>query len=122
MRERQPITVKSDIDPAIFDAALLTGIQGPIPPERLDAYLRELDQQFWAVANADPADPNIEALAHKIVSQAGMLGLIRMCECARQVEDACRAGTGRASAVHQFRAAVGDVRDYAMQAAGFRPS
>jgi len=100
---------------------LLAGIQGLIPPERLHAYLRDLDRQFWVVANADPADPNIERLAHKIVSQAGMLGLIRVCECARQVEDACRAGTGRATAVHRCRAAVGDVRDYAMQAAGVRP-
>jgi hypothetical protein len=43
-----------------------------------------------------------------------MLGLMRMSECARQVEDACRAGTGPAAALLHCRDAAADIRLYAL--------
>jgi HPt (histidine-containing phosphotransfer) domain-containing protein len=53
-----------------------------------------------------------------IVSQAGMLGLTRLSEYARDLEDACRAGAAPQAALIQLRAAAGDIRLYAMPAAG----
>lgn len=105
------------IDRAIFDAETLAGVQRLIPPQRLHAYLRDLDWQFRLVVDPASSDATLLDQAHKIVSQAGMLGLTRMSECARQVEDACRAGSGRETAVLHCWEAIADIRLYAMPAA-----
>ena len=112
------MTARDGINPAIFDAKLMAGVQRLIPPERLRAYLHDIDRQFRKIVESAAGRPDIESLAHKIVSQAGMLGLIRMSECARMLEDACRLGGQRTAALRQCRAAAGDVRLYAMPAAG----
>ena len=89
-----------------------------MPPERLQAYLQELDRQFRLVVECAAGDPEIMKQAHKIVSQAGMLGLTRMCECARALEHAYHSeGGGRYAAMRQCRAAIGDVKLYALPAA-----
>ena len=92
-----------------------------IPPERLHAYLRDLDRQFLTVMESPACSPGLEGQAHKIVSQAGMLGLTRISQCARAVEDACRAGAEPDAALGECRAAVGDIRLYAMPAAALPP-
>jgi len=46
-----------------------------------------------------------------------MLGLTRMSNCAREVEDACRLGVDKTAALDRCREAVKDVRLYAMPAA-----
>jgi HPt (histidine-containing phosphotransfer) domain-containing protein len=103
---------------AVFDQALLTVVQRLIPPERLHAYLRELDGQLATVIECSDDDSTLEGRAHMIVSQAGMLGLTRLSEYARELEDACRAGAAPRAALVQLRAAAGDIRHYAMPAAG----
>jgi hypothetical protein len=115
---RAAIITKSKVDPSIFDPELLAIVSRFISPEQVLAYLHELDELFLLVANAKPTDSSVECEAHKIVSQAGQLGLTRMSECARQVENAYRFGTGRAAAMRQCRAAVDDIKRYAMPAAG----
>jgi HPt (histidine-containing phosphotransfer) domain-containing protein len=107
------------VDPAIFDARVLGVVQHLLPPERLQAYLEDLDRQFGVLVEITADDLALYREAHNIVSQAGMLGLTRMAECARQVEDACRSGAGPAAALLQCRKAIADVRDYAIPAAGF---
>lgn len=104
------------VDPAIFDAALLAGVQRLIPPQRVQAYLVELDRQFRAVLASAANDPDLQNQAHKIVSQAGMLGLTRMSECAGALEDAHRSGRNPSEALLDCRAAAQDIELYAMPA------
>ncbi|HUE79314.1 MAG TPA: Hpt domain-containing protein [Sphingomicrobium sp.] len=85
------------------------------------AYLADLDRQLRVVVNSAANDPGLKSLAHKIVSQTGMLGLTRLSECARALEDACRAGATPAPALRRCRAAVGDIELYAMPAVGAPP-
>jgi HPt (histidine-containing phosphotransfer) domain-containing protein len=101
----------------VFDPGLLAVVQNLIPPERLHVYLRDLDQQLRVVAGCAAGDAGLEAQAHQIVSQAGMLGLTRVARCAGSLEDACRSGY-RERALLQLRVATEDVRLYAMPAAG----
>ncbi len=113
---------QAEVDPAIFDPRVLGVVQHLLPPERVHTYLHDLDRHFSVLADCASTDSALQGEAHKIVSHAGMLGLTRMSECARQVEDACRAGTGPAAALLQCREAVGDVRVYALPAAGIAHS
>lgn len=93
-------------------------MQRLLPAVRLHAYLRDLDRQFQIIADAAVSDLEIGHHAHKVVSQAGMLGLTRMSDCAAALENACRTGEGREAAVLACRGAVDDVRRYALPAAG----
>lgn len=104
------------IDPAIFDAEQFAVVQRMLSPERLAVHLQSLDQQLLAFADS-PADVTLQDLAHKIVSQAGMLGLTRVSDCMRALEHACMAGDGAVDALRACRAAAEDVRLYAMPAA-----
>ena len=110
-----------NVDRTVFDAELLADVQRLIPPERLREYLRELDRQLQLLLEAAVSDESLAQRAHKIVSQAGMLGLTRMSQCARVLEDACRAGDGQAAALGECRAATGDIERYAMPAAALWP-
>jgi HPt (histidine-containing phosphotransfer) domain-containing protein len=83
----------------------------------LREYLRDLDQEFMELVDSASGDITLQSRAHKIVSQAGMLGLTRMSDCARRVEDACRDGSGCDAAVLQCREATADVELYAIPAA-----
>jgi HPt (histidine-containing phosphotransfer) domain-containing protein len=112
------MATKAANDPAVFDQGLLTVVQRLIPPERLHAYLRDLEGQLVTVLDCSDDDSTLGSRAHMIVSQAGMLGLTRLSEYARELEDACRAGAAPQAALVQLRAAAGDIRHYAMPAAG----
>jgi hypothetical protein len=117
-----PISFHSPIEGAVFDAELLASVQRLIPPERLREYLLELDRQLQLVIASAASDESLGDRAHKIVSQAGMLGLTRMSQCAKALEDACRAGAGQAAALDECRAATGDIEHHAMPAAELWPS
>jgi HPt (histidine-containing phosphotransfer) domain-containing protein len=91
-----------------------------IPLERLKVHLEELDRQMLALADATPASPGLQGKAHTIVSQAGMFGLMRISDCARELEDACRLGVGTAAALSRCAGTAGDVRRYAIPAAAAR--
>lgn len=92
-----------------------------LSPERLSVHLRDLDQQLLAIA-ASPAGPDLLDQAHKIVSQAGMLGLKRVSDSMRALEQACMAGDDAADALRACHDAAEDVRLYAMPAAAARPA
>jgi HPt (histidine-containing phosphotransfer) domain-containing protein len=53
----------------------------------------------------------MKGTAHKIVSQAGMLGLTRLSNCAAGVEDACEGNVELAAALQRLRDAAGDVQE-----------
>lgn len=88
-----------------------------IPLDRLKVHLEELDRQMRALADAALTVPGLQDKAHRIISQAGMLGLMRISDCARELEDACRLGVGTATALARCAAAAEDVRLYAIPAA-----
>ena len=112
------MAAKAEIDSAVFDAGVLAAVQRLIPPDRLHGYLRDLNRQVVTVIDSADDDVKLQSRAHMIVSQAGMLGLTRVSECARALENACRSGAGPAAALVQLRAAAGDIRRFAMPAAG----
>jgi hypothetical protein len=117
-RGGHPISFDSTIDRAVFDAAVLADILRIIPPDRIRGYLRELDSQLQLlIESASSDDDDLGKRAHKIGSQAAMLGLTRMTQCARALEDACRSGAGQAEALIECRAAAGDIELHAMPAA-----
>jgi len=92
----------------------MRGVQRIIPAERLREYLRELDRLLQFVVESGASDETLGNRAHKIVSQAGMLGLTRMARCACALEDACRAGGDRHEALGLCRTATGDIEHHAM--------
>ena len=114
-----PAPAPSEPEPAAdngaFDAETFAGVLEMLPRDRLATYLDALQADITTVAapNAAEDTPTLIATAHKIISQAGMLGLTRLSERARTVEDAARAGEGVEAALTSFREAQGDVNTYA---------
>lgn len=94
-----------------FDEAAYRSVEEAIPAGRLSQYVEDLQRLADAVAaSPDDADPGPLIIdAHKIISQAGMLGLTRLSERARAVEDAGRAGTALGPALALFREAAPDI-------------
>jgi HPt (histidine-containing phosphotransfer) domain-containing protein len=98
-----------------FDQAMFREVQDMLPPERLAGHVEALQRQLDLLAAAGGGAPDCAALqagAHKIVSQAGMLGLLRLSASAREVEEACEAGAPGADVLTRFRDAAGDVSRY----------
>ncbi|HWH18122.1 MAG TPA: ATP-binding protein, partial [Allosphingosinicella sp.] len=79
------------VEAPLFEAGVYEGVRAMLPPERLKPHLQSLDEQL-AHAFAEPPSDGLQAAAHKIVSQAGMLGFAKMSATAREVEEAARAG------------------------------
>ncbi|QNM82488.1 response regulator [Sphingomonas sabuli] len=99
----------ADASQAIFDDDIFSGVLESLPPASLEKHLDALQAQIDAVVAAAPGDAGLEATAHKIVSQAGMLGLPRLSQAAREVETAARDGTDAGPALDAFRTASGDL-------------
>jgi CheY-like chemotaxis protein len=102
----------------IFDADALAKVEALITPERVHAYLRELDGQMAMIAGSAMDEAALQSQAHKIISQAGMMGLLRVSQCARSLVDAYRSGEGQAEALVRFQATAGDIGLYAAPASG----
>lgn len=115
---RRPIiSVQLQIDPVVFDARLLAAVQRLLAPDRVCIHLEELDRLFSRIVQSTGGEPWLAEEAHKVISQAGVLGLTRMSNCAVELQDACRANACRAEALRKCLAAAGDIRRYAMPAA-----
>jgi CheY-like chemotaxis protein len=95
-----------------LDAATFEKVTEVMPPARLAAHIDSLGAAVEELAAATAVDqPQVlEAAAHKIVSQAGMLGLQRLSDRAARLEHACREANGIASALEAFAQAAGDIR------------
>jgi signal transduction histidine kinase/CheY-like chemotaxis protein len=102
------------VEEAAVDAATFRDVQSMLPPERLAAHVEGMEAHAAQLAATDPGRADVEAvaaIAHKLVSQAGMLGLHRLSERSRSVEEACRSGAGVAAALDAFRASAGDIAE-----------
>jgi signal transduction histidine kinase len=103
---------------AIFDADVLTKVQLLLAPGRVEEHLQELDHHLVQIARSSLDEITLQSQAHKIISQAGMLGLLRVSAHARVLAEACRSGEGQAEALIQFQATADDVFLYAAPAIG----
>ena len=88
-----------------------------LPPARLrrhvERLIAETSDTLRAAERASEVNGSadldtIGTAAHKIISQAGMLGLIRLSDAARQLEDAVREGFVAEAVVEVFRTAARD--------------
>ena len=97
-----------------FDHAIFAELQQLIPAVRLRQHAEALSADVGRLADATPgSDPaRIRDLAHGIVSQAGMLGLIRLSSRAAEVEQALETGQSLSARLRRFRAASADPLDY----------
>jgi CheY-like chemotaxis protein len=102
-------TPASDANDRIFDAKTFARVQATIPAERLERHIASLRDQLASIAADVPAS-ELEARAHKIASQAAMLGLARLAGRVAAIEDACRSGTDHGPAVNDFHAVAEDIR------------
>jgi signal transduction histidine kinase/DNA-binding NarL/FixJ family response regulator len=105
-------TQTSTADEPQFDEATFRDVQAMLPPDRLTGYIDDLDRLAAELVATDPERADGKAVgsaAHKLVSQAGMLGLGRLSESARAVEQACRSEGDLTVPLSRFRAAAGDV-------------
>ncbi|MDQ3481879.1 MAG: ATP-binding protein [Pseudomonadota bacterium] len=93
-----------------FDNEVFTSVLRALPLETLRRHVHALQADVEEVANA-PADgaKTLETTVHKIVSQAGMLGLMRLSAAAREVEQAARTGSELEPFLREFRLAAGSI-------------
>lgn len=94
----------------VIDEEVFEGVLESLPAESLERHLKALQDQVDAVAAGSIFDSSeLQLTAHKIVSQAGMLGLMRLSAAARNVENTAREQGDRAPALEAFREAAGDL-------------
>jgi hypothetical protein len=105
-------------DATHFDAAVFETVRDIIPPARLIVHLDSLGLQMAAILRDSGANSaHLGNQAHKVISQAGMLGLMRLSRRARMLEDACLAAEGIVEALRACCEAAGDIQRYAIPAA-----
>ena len=95
----------------VFVEGTFLKVRGLIPADRLERYVDSLEADVTMLAGAATGeDPSLfRSVAHKIVSQAGMLGLMRLSLHAAHVEDALAKGFRVDEAMTKFRESSSDV-------------
>jgi signal transduction histidine kinase/CheY-like chemotaxis protein len=73
-----------------FDAKTFDKMSSLLPPARLRTHLLNFAQQLDDLCSADGPEEGAEQSAHKLVSQAGMFGFMRLSQLCRDLEQACR--------------------------------
>jgi CheY-like chemotaxis protein/HPt (histidine-containing phosphotransfer) domain-containing protein len=107
----QPVAPEDEVTKPAFDAAVFARISAIIAPPLLQRHVDALrgEVRRLSVAKAGEADGEVAHMAHKIISQAGMLGLMRLSARAADVERACAAGQDVPEALKRFASVAGDV-------------
>ncbi len=77
-----------------FDAEVYERVRALLPPERPRFHLESFDAQLTAVFGAGLNSDGLAQAAHKLVSQAGMLGFGEWSERCRELEQSCVNGDG----------------------------
>lgn len=105
-------TARPDNDQPPLDQEVFEGVLEALPLDSLRGHVRSLQVQVQKLANASTGDASqLESVAHKIVSQAGMLGLMRLSAAAHDVEYAAREHSDLAPPLKAFRNAAADLDD-----------
>jgi HPt (histidine-containing phosphotransfer) domain-containing protein len=107
----QPVAPEDEVTKPAFDSAVFARISAIIAPPLLQRHVDALrgEVRRLSVAKAGEADGEVAHMAHKIISQAGMLGLMRLSARAADVERACAAGQDVPEALKRFASVAGDV-------------
>jgi signal transduction histidine kinase/DNA-binding response OmpR family regulator len=95
---------KNSFDPEVYGV-----VEKLLPVERLRVHLENFDRQLVAVFNDEVPVEGLEGAAHKLVSQAGMLGFTKLSERCRDLELACSAGEA-SDTFARAAAAAGEAR------------
>lgn len=97
-------------EPAAFDPSVFGRIAAIFPPARLQTHLASFDDQL-ATAFADDKDPEqLKDASHKLITQAGMLGFLKMSELCRQLEEASETGAPLEGPLGNARAGAEEAR------------
>ncbi|MDQ4086489.1 MAG: ATP-binding protein [Pseudomonadota bacterium] len=107
-REQPQDNAQLEEGPAAFDAAAFAEVRDALPPERLAQHLERLaDEVEKLAAEVNALAPGeVERAAHRIVSQAGMVGLMALSSAAASLEEAARSGMEAGPAARAFQAAA----------------
>ena len=92
-----------------FDPDILHRLAELMPPDRVAAHLDDLAAQVEVLVGMDARDPRVAGLAHKLVSQAGLLGFTRLSDACRTLQEACSDMDARADEAFDNAAAAGSV-------------
>jgi CheY-like chemotaxis protein/HPt (histidine-containing phosphotransfer) domain-containing protein len=93
-----------------FDQDIFGKIAGIFPPARLDAHLASFDEQLGTAFVEEGDTERLKNASHKLITQAGMLGFMRLSELCRDLEEACETGQPLDGALTNARAAAEDAR------------
>ncbi|MGI8943180.1 MAG: ATP-binding protein [Qipengyuania sp.] len=107
---RTVYAARASVGAVAFDVEVFTSVLRTLPLESLRRHVLALQADVEEVANA-PTDgaKTLETAAHKIVSQAGMLGLMRLSAAAREVEQAAYTGSELEPSLREFRLAADSI-------------
>ncbi len=75
-----------------FDQATYDNVAEFLPKERLTTHLTSFEQQMQDLVSGSAPASDVKPLAHKLVSQAGMLGFMEVSRQCRTLEQACDTG------------------------------
>ncbi len=111
--EHSPAETSAEHEEIPFGEDVFARVRQLLPEAQLHAHVDALQASVGELRIAGPGDlQSLEATAHKVVSQAGMLGLFRLSARAARIEQGCRSGKGVRRSLERFREAAGDVGDY----------
>ncbi|HEU5286495.1 MAG TPA: ATP-binding protein [Sphingomicrobium sp.] len=99
-------------EPPVLVEPTFAKLKAILPRGRLKSHIEAFDAEVEVLAKAGESGDRsaIQRAAHKIVSEAGSLGLARLSARAAAVEAACRDKGGLGAALRRFREAAGDSR------------
>jgi hypothetical protein len=97
-------------EPPAFDAETFDKMSAMLPPERLRTHLLNFAKQLEDLCEAGGPEEGAEQSAHKLVSQAGMFGFMRLSQLCRDLEQACRDEVGASEELRGTCLAAGEAR------------
>ena len=92
---------------AQFDAETYGKIAQLLPKERLQTHLASFAQQLRETAEGPVERELLKSSAHKLISQAGMLGFLELSDRSRDLEEACEGEAPLGDALEAFRSSAG---------------
>jgi HPt (histidine-containing phosphotransfer) domain-containing protein len=97
-------------EPAAFDRSVFGRIAAIFPPARLQMHLASFDQQLATAFAEDRDAQQLQDASHKLITQAGMLGFLKLSELCREVEEAVETGAPIATPLENAREGAEEAR------------
>ncbi len=98
---------------AIFNAATFEDLVHLLPGHRMHPHLCALSELLDAAMSRDATPDEVRIIAHKLISQAGLLGFEQICCCSREIENTrCQAGLAkRLNSLHEAARVAAPILD-----------